>query len=341
MGRTIDLPVTRHRSNYAQDEYMAGGITQDRILGSLMGMAIGDALGMPVSGWSSERIAQRYGRVDDFFPRVLADGGEIKAGEFTEESEIALCIVESFTVNGGELDADNIGTRMLYLARGEAKRWIHPDTLSALNEAKENLHFVRPLDEDGPATGDVAARGIPIGLIHAAGAFDPDQLRADAEMVTRITHGSPAAIAATTAVAHLVRTAARNEIPPEDWATAAARFLGAGAVAEALYPAGRTRKHDGFRTAEDAADVVASAAAIAASTDSLSDAVFDAVNLGGAADARGAIAGAIAGARWGIAGIPQKLIDDLEGRIYISLAAPWFYRVVLRRAGMLLDLRAE
>jgi hypothetical protein len=35
------------------------------------------------------------------------------------------------------------------------------------------------------------------------------------------------------------------------------------------------------------------------------------------------------------------MIDDLEGRIYVSLAAPWFYRTALRRAGLVLDLRAE
>ena len=32
-------------------------------------------------------------------------------------------------------------------------------------------------------------------------------------------------------------------------------------------------------------------------------------------------------------------IDDLEGRIYVSLAAPWFYRTVLRQSGTVIDLR--
>src|SRR5829696_5077043 len=213
---------------------MAGGVKQERFLGALMGMAIGDAMGMPVAGWNAERIRERYGAIDGYFPRVFADGGEIKAGEFTDESELALCIVESFTVNDGDLDPDNIGTRFLYLARGEAKRWMNADTLRVLAAAEETLEFTQPLDEDGPATGDVAARGIPVGLIHAVGQFDPDRLRTDAELVTRVTHGSPAAIAATTAVAHLIRSAARGETTATEWAGATAEFVHSGEAAAAL-----------------------------------------------------------------------------------------------------------
>jgi len=303
-------------------------------------MAIGDALGMPVAGWSAERIRERYGRIESYFPKVYSDGGEIKAGEFTDESELALCVIESFTVNDGELDADNIGTRFLYLARGEARRWIQPDTLRALQAAEDSLAFVQAIDEDGPATGDVAARGIPIGLFHAVGEFDPERLRADAELVTRVTHGSPAAIAATTAVAHLVRSAARSEAP-DRWASAAATFLGAGDTADALRAVAEGMPLNEMRSGEQAADVVATATAAAAGAESLPAAVFEAVNLGGASDSRGAISGAIAGARWGISGIPQSVIDGLEGRIYISLAVPWFYRTALRRAGLVVDLRSE
>jgi ADP-ribosyl-[dinitrogen reductase] hydrolase len=320
---------------------MAGGVKQERFLGALMGMAIGDAMGMPVAGWTAERIRERFGAIDGYYPRVFADGGEIKAGEFTDESELALCIVESFTVNDGELDPDNIGARFLYLGRGEAKRWMNADTLRTLAAAEATLDFTQPLDEDGPATGDVAARGIPIGLIHAVGPFDPVRMRADAELVTRVTHGSPAAIAAVTAVAHLVRSAARNETTPGEWAGAASEFVHSGETAAALNTVAVELSAVDFATRDDAASVVASAAAIALAAADFPSAVFDAVNYGGPSDARGAISGAIAGARWGISGIPQSMIDDLEGRIYVSLAVPWFYRTALKRAGLVMNLRLE
>ena len=62
------------------------------------------------------------------------------------------------------------------------------------------------------------------------------------------------------------------------------------------------------------------------------------VQAGGDAAALGAIAGGLAGGRFGAAGLPQRFIDDLDARIYLSMAAPWFYRTVLRRHGVVVDL---
>ncbi len=321
--------------------------TEDTFLGCLLGMAIGDALGMPVEGWPRQRIAARFGPIDTYHLRVFPDGTEIKSGEFTDESEIALCIVESLTANHGQVDPDNVGARMLYLARGESKRWMSADTLAALRQADDTLSFCVPLDEDGPASGEVAARGIPIGLLHAVGAFDPDRLRADVEAVVRLTHGSPAAIAAAIAVAYGVRLAARGETPPERWAVETATFLGAGEVATALAHAAELRAAGlpladiltTLGTGPSARAAVPAAFTAASAAQSFEEAVFAAVNAGGDTDTVAAIAGALAGAAGGTSAIPQPLIDDLEGRIYVSLAAPWFHRVALCRAGLVIDLR--
>lgn len=320
---------------------------QDSFLGALLGMAIGDALGMPVEGLAADAIRAEVGRIDGYRSRLLADGQEIKPGEFTDESEIALCIVESLTTNQGELDAENIGARMLFLAKGDSKRWVRGDTLNALAEAESTLQFWVPIDEDGPATGDVASRGVPIGLLHAIGNLHAYALREDAETVTRLTHGSPAAIAATTAVAFAVQLAARGETPVSEWAANTAEFLGGGGLASKLAMVDQLilSKSDAESAFEmigpgiSATESVSSAFYAAMSAESFEDAVFQAVNAGGAADTRGAIAGALYGAKVGVSGIPQSLIDGLESRIYVSLAAPWFHKVALRHAGQVIDLR--
>ncbi len=327
-------------------EPMRHHVTEHEFLGALLGMAIGDALGMPVAGWTRERIATTIGLVERYLPLDLPDGVSIKAGEFTDESEAALCIVESLTVNSGHLDPENIGPRMLFLSRGESRRWMNPETIALLTRAEET-GFQVPLEDDCPATGDVAARGIPIGLLHAIGRFDPETLRRDAEIVTRLSHGSPRAISATTAIAFLVQLAARRTVPREQWADEAARFIGEGAVAGQLQRAATVRADrvpvvkeiEVLGSSPDAADVVASACLAAMAASTFEEAVIAAVNAGGAADARGALAGALAGAFFGASGIPQAMIDELEGRIYISLAAPWFFRTAQSRAGLLIPLR--
>jgi len=331
---------------------MAGntfGADGEQFLGSLLGMAIGDALGMPVSGWSADRIRERYGTIDDYHPKTFSDGADIKAGEFTDESEAALCIVESFTANQGVLDADNIGARMGFLAAGESKRWMGETTLAALNRASDTLVYGVPLDDDGPATGDVAARGIAIGLIHAVGTLNLPALTTDAELVTRITHGSPLAISATTAVALAIQFAGRRQVPAASLASATASAMGTGAIADVLSAVATYAERDASMSTviadlgdlNDATSVVPTAIYAAMRASSFEDAVFSAVNVGGAADARGAVAGAIAGAAFGASGIPQGLIDHLEGRIYVSLAAPWFFRTARRRAGLIIDLTMQ
>lgn len=343
----MDATATSRDGTDVSDHMRKGG-AQDRFLAALLGMSIGDALGMPVAGWSAATIVERFGAIDGYHRRVFADGAEIKAGEFTDESEIAFCIVESATVNDGVIDAENIAARMRMLARGESKRWMGAATLAALNESEDEFGSMVALDEDGPATGDVASRGIPIGLLHGVGRFDLDRLKADAESVTRITHGSPVAISAVTAVALGVQLAVRGEQPKDRWPGTVAEILGHGSVAEALgsvpaFSAGGDVAGGIARCGltEDGAETVAGAFLAATAAGGFVEGVLAAVNAGGATDSRAAIAGALLGTANGAAAIPQPLIDDLEGRIYASLAAPWFYRSALRRAGLVISMRPE
>lgn len=320
---------------------------EEQFLGALLGLAIGDALGMPVRGLSSDQIASRHGAISNFLSGTRPDGVEIGPGEFTDESEITLCIVESLTTNGGVLDIENVGARAGYLAHGDSQYWMSEATRRALLAGDASLSYVVPIDEDALATGDVASRGVAIGLLHAVGAFDPAALNTDAEAVTRLTHGSPAAIAATTAVAHGVRLAAREESPRDCWAIDVAELLGSGELADRLRladkmlregtPAANVISHLG--TGEAAVEAVPAAFVAAMTAADFESAVLTAVNAGGATDSVAAIAGALAGAAGGVNAIPQAYIDGLEGRIYVSLAAPWFFRAVLLRSGEILDLR--
>jgi ADP-ribosylglycohydrolase len=319
--------------------------TENQFLGALLGMAIGDALGAPASGLSKAEIETRFGRIRDYHGWSQPDFEEIHPGEFTDESEVALCIVESMTANRGNFDAETAGVRMIHLAAGPSRRWMQPVTAAALDLAAETLEFSVALDEDGPATGDVAARGVPVGLIHAVGKFRPESLRADAEAVVRLTHGGPAAFNAATAVAFAVRLAATG-VPRDSWAQETATFLGGGALAERLMQLGGllptpslTDTLAQIGTGLDALESVPAAFAAAMTETVFEDAVFAAINAGGATDTLGALTGALAGAAGGASGIPQDLIDGLEGRIYVSLAAPWFHKAARQRAGHLIDLR--
>jgi ADP-ribosylglycohydrolase len=250
------------------------------------------------------------------------------------------------TVNRGVVDPETTGVRLLHLAAGPSRRWMHKETRAALDTAADTLEFAVPLRDDGEATGDVASRGVPIGLINAVGRFDPDRLRAEVEPVVRLTHGSPAAINAATAVAFGIRLAATG-LERRVWARETAAFLGGGAMAERLEAVDRmvaageplTAILAETGTGLPATEAVPAGFAAAMSETVFEEAVFAAVAAGGATDTVGALTGALSGAAGGASGIPQGLIDGLEGRIYVSLAAPWFYKAARQRAGKLIDLR--
>ncbi len=319
--------------------------TENQFLGALLGMAIGDALGAPVSGMSRDEIAGRFGAINRYHGAAAEEENEAHPGEFTDESEFALCIVESMTANRGQFEPETAGVRLVHLAAGPSRRWMQPATAAALDAAAESLEFEVPLDEDGAATGDVAARGVAVGLLHAVGRFDPGRLRADAEAVVRLTHGGPAAINAATAVAFSVRLATTGQ-PRESWARETAAFLQVGELAERLGDldgllADRSVEQVLVTTGTGlpATQSVPAAFAAAMLEPVFERAVFAAVNAGGATDTIGALTGALAGAANGASGIPQDLIDGLEGRIYVSLAAPWFHKAARQRAGQLIDLK--
>ena len=94
---------------------------------------------MPVAGWSATTIMDWYGRVTEFQPRTFADGEEVTPGEISDETEIALCIIESVTAAQGEIDVENIGIRMAYLANSPSKRWLSDQTQARSKEPPRHM----------------------------------------------------------------------------------------------------------------------------------------------------------------------------------------------------------
>src|ERR671911_2663904 len=85
-------PVERQRRAGARSRVWMSQMpdaTENQFLGALLGMAIGDALGAPVSGMDRAEIAARFGAIDRF--HGLADPGseDTHPGEFTDETELA------------------------------------------------------------------------------------------------------------------------------------------------------------------------------------------------------------------------------------------------------------
>lgn len=283
---------------------------ENAFLGSLVGLAIGDALGLPVQGKSPEEVPP----FETYLEIAESPDGEPATGLISDRTEIALCLVESLTTNDGELDPENINARLHFLTESASRTLMSDTVIKNIDMAFDNDGLV----PDGTGTefeASVAARGVIVGLLHSVGDPNPESLRADAITVARLTHDDADSIAATIYIAQVAELAARYVDQDADWDLPEIGF--AGPVADELISiANLVRRASAFE-----------------------DAVLPVVRQGGDAATMGAIAGGLAGARFGAAGLPQFLIDDLDARIYLSMAAPWFYRTAMKKVGFAIDLR--
>ena len=281
--------------------------SEDQFLGVLLGLAIGDAMGRPVRGLSAGEIAARHGAVTEYLRTDPDAAGS--PGEITDKTEIVLCIVESLTTNDGLIDPVNINARMMFLVRGPSRAYMSEAVISGVERAEAHEGQV-PDDRLDPPELAVAIRGVPLGLLHGLGAYNEATIRREAGMLARLSHAGAKQEDLTAQVALAVCNAARGTENPTEI------------------------------TGDELSTVIDEIVAVVRGAEHFEDAVSASISRGGETDVVGALAGAIAGARFGASGIPQGLIDGLDARIYLSMAAPWFYRTALRRAGTVIDLRA-
>lgn len=78
-----------------------------------LGVAIGDALGMPVETLTAEQIAERFGRITDYLqPTGHKWYNGWPAGRWTDDTQLTLVIAESLIATG-KIDLDDIASRSI------------------------------------------------------------------------------------------------------------------------------------------------------------------------------------------------------------------------------------
>lgn len=322
---------------------------KDRYVGCLLGMGIGDALAMPSRGMTREQIASTFGRLDSYRP-LTDDAGEIRvpAGQFTDNSELALCLAESLVSSNGFLDPDAAGYRFQQVLNSDYNHFLGRTTRRALEAAASSGEYQNGVGGEDSAGAGPAARVAPVALVHALSSFNAEVFVREVLRSTLITHASPEAVNGAVAVAFALRLIVRRELPPEMVIDEVLAFIDEDEVASRLRQAKNLLLESGTDT-QDAlvelgtggyvAESVASAMFLFSRyAEDFRTAVVEAANTGGATSSIGTITGALCGAWIGAANIPVDLVDGLDGRMYILMAAPTVLRVAQLRAGLYLQL---
>ena len=271
---------------------------KDRSRGTLLGLAVGDALGFPVEGLNRKRARRRYSGIDRY--RILGHTGYV-----SDDTEQAIITAEALLESHGEPEkAARIFGRKL---RGWF--WTLPPGLGA-STLKACLRLTLGMESGIASAGNGAAmRMAPVGLFRE----QPEELT---KILARVTHTDPRGVDGGVAVAYAVSRLVRGKdcslhcLPELDQ-----RLSEALKQAWEMCEAGKD-----FDTIADAVGtsgyvlhtVPLAFAALWSKPRTFLEGLQKVVLQGGDADSNGAVAGALLGAWFGAGGIPESLLNALE-----------------------------
>ena len=311
-------------------EVMSASTQFSRSYGALLGLAIGDALGMPTQSLSYEVIREQFHKVNTFndpSPQHPYAAG-LKAGMVTDDTEQSLLVASILTSLNGGFDQREFAKQLISWEESIRNRGLldllGPSTKAALTNLQAGMD-VSLTGRDGTTNG-AAMRIAPVGILCSSSNLD-GLVRKVIE-VSMLTHNTSSALGAAAGVAGIISGLIDSLVPSD-------------AVAVGIEAAERASLHG----AQDGGDIVLRikrAVEIAASgdgellrkeigtsvqaTESVPCAIglfvlhqsdpwqgcCDAASIGDDTDTIAAITGSMLGALHGPDGFPTSAINTVE-----------------------------
>ena len=290
--------------------------------GTLLGLAVGDALGGPLEFMESAAIVKKHGRVTD-----MIGGGwlSLPPGQWTDDTAMTIDLARSLVERNG-FDPDDIASRFVAWFSSEPPD-IGNHTKAVLGrmrgdhlpgtkgvEWKTASNGVQRLNPSSSGNGSLM-RCAPVALWD----YNDQAARLEhSKTSSEVTHAHQecqwSCAIANEIIAGLIRFGGRDaaldaamEQCPDAPAHIRKRLsLAPGKVRPELKPTGFVL------------DTLDCALWCLMNTDSLEECIIEAVNLGGDADTTGAVAGAFAGAFYGETEIPTRWRELLFERERIA-----------------------
>lgn len=283
---------------------------KDRAVGALVGLAVGDALGTTLEFTARDSVP----RVTD-----LVGGGPfgLAAGQWTDDTSMALCLADSLVEGGPErgLDPGDLMRRFV--------RWWKDGENSATGDCFDiggtTAAALGRFERTGePLAGSADPRSAGNGSLMRLSPVavrwwnDLPAARAAARLQSRTTHGAEEAVEACAWFAELLVEAIGGA--PADTVLRPREGRSGGRVAEIAAGSFREKTREEIASSGYVIHTLEAALWAVSRAESFREAVVEAVNLGDDADTVGAVTGQLAGARWGRSGIPESWLAKLAWR---------------------------
>lgn len=290
----------------------------DRAKGALVGLALGDALGTTLE------FASR-----DSKPPVtdLIGGGPfgLAAGEWTDDTSMALCLAESLLERGG-LDVHDLTVRFLRW-RDEGYNSVTGVCFDIGNATDGALRSFKKTGE--PLSGSTDPRSAGNGSLMRLSPVairwwhDWSKATGAARLQSRTTHGAAQAVEACALFVELLIEAIAGEsketvMRGRDW-------TGDALIADVAAGTWHAKEREDISSSGYVVHTLEAALWCVDRSESSEDALILAANLAGDADTVAAVTGQLAGALWGMSGAPAGWLERLAWRDRLeALAAGLF-----------------
>lgn len=279
--------------------------TKSRVAGAFIGLAVGDALGVPLE-------KKEVGSFD-YVSEMLGGGvHSLPPGAWTDETATAMCLAQSLLVTH-DLDVYDLAERF--------KRWVetgeNSSTGACIGIEQKLLNFVVNYERTGDFDpialnqkvrgNSVLARVGPIACIH----WDNlDMASKIAQQQSYLTHSSEIVASASDylvlSLSHLIAGRDWNYVcsmpVKEDWPTEI-ELISKGAW--------RYKTIDNLKSTKNIVDILEASVWCVGNSSNFEEAVTKAINLGGNSDTVGAVTGQLAGALYGLEAIPIRWFNQL------------------------------
>lgn len=306
----------------------------DHFRGALVGLAIGDAVGTSLE-------FRPPGTFDPISDMVGGGPFDLRPGEWTDDTSMAMCLAESLLARQGFDEFDQIDRyRQWYRAGYWSCRDRCFDIGNTVREAIERFEENRipwagSPDPRSAGNGSIM-RLAPVPLYFCS---HPAEAIGRSAESSRTTHGAPACVDACRLLAALILSAlsAATKDAAFRWADVLLDDAQDGPLVQEIEQirlgSYREKEPPEIRGTGYVVESLEAALWAFHKTDSFQAAILAAANLGNDADTTAAICGQIAGAYYGFSGIPEEWTERLAWRKQINRLAEKLFHCAHRSPG--------
>jgi ADP-ribosyl-[dinitrogen reductase] hydrolase len=277
----------------------------DKFRGVLLGLAVGDALGAPLE-------FQPARSPGDYVAEMIGGGWQqLGPGEWTDDTQLALCVVESLLAKS-VFDPDDIARRFVkWMESGPKDIGLHTQrVLAAIKSGTPWEHAsakAQDTDLENAPNGSLM-RCAPLAMFFFR---HPDYAASLSPVLSRVTHAHPdceaACVLVSVAITHLLMgVGVADAIDAGYSACESVSDAFRESVRRAMQPSNATSPTGWVL------DTLEVALWSLLHTSTFEQAIVEAVNRGADADTVGAVTGALAGAHYGLSAIPARWLSALS-----------------------------